>query len=71
MGHCGCAVGGADRKEAIDVLSFFRHRVHQLISLPAYGQGLSEEIMEGAIRIFLAIKCKKMTKFGLRWDTTN
>jgi aryl-alcohol dehydrogenase-like predicted oxidoreductase len=63
--------GGADRKEAIDAIRVsIDHDVTSIDTAPAYGQGLSEEIVGEAIRKTDRDKIQLFTKFGLRWDTS-
>jgi aryl-alcohol dehydrogenase-like predicted oxidoreductase len=63
--------GGADRKEAVDAIrASYEHGVTSIDTAPAYGQGLSEEIVGEAIRGINRDKIQLLTKFGLRWDTT-
>jgi aryl-alcohol dehydrogenase-like predicted oxidoreductase len=62
--------GGADRKESIEAIrASYDHGVTSIDSAPAYGQGLSEEIVGEAIRGIEREKIQLFTKFGLRWDT--
>ncbi len=62
--------GGADRKEALDAIrASFDHGITSIDTAPAYGQGLSEEIVGEAIRGMKRDKIQILTKFGLRWDT--
>lgn len=62
--------GGADRKEALEAIrASFESGVTSIDTAPAYGQGLSEEIVGEAIRGMQRDKLQIMTKFGLRWDT--
>jgi len=63
--------GGADRKEALDAIkASFDQGVTTIDTAPAYGQGLSEEIVGEAIRGIARDKIQLLTKYGLRWDTT-
>ena len=63
--------GGADRREAIDAIHASYHLgVTSIDTAPAYGQGLSEEIVGEAIKGLDRSKVEILTKFGLRWDTT-
>ncbi|MBN1788999.1 MAG: aldo/keto reductase [Bacteroidales bacterium] len=63
--------GGADRKEALDAIrASFDHGITSIDTAPAYGQGLSEEIVGEAIRGLKRDKIQILTKFGLRWDTS-
>jgi aryl-alcohol dehydrogenase-like predicted oxidoreductase len=64
--------GGADRKEAIDAIrASYDLGVTSIDTAPAYGQGLSEEIVGEAIKGLDRSKVEILTKFGLRWDTTH
>src|SRR6266487_425681 len=61
--------GGADRKEAVDAIkAAYDHGVTSIDTAPAYGQGLSEEIVGEAIQGIPRDKIQILTKFGLRWD---
>src|SRR6266487_6346659 len=61
--------GGADRKEAVDAIkAAYDHGVTSIDTAPAYGQGLSEEIVGEAIKGIARDKIQILTKFGLRWD---
>ena len=63
--------GGADRQEAIEAIKVsFDAGVTSIDTAPAYGQGLSEEIVGEAIKDIPRKQVQIMTKFGLRWDTT-
>ena len=63
--------GGADRQEAIEAIKVsFDAGVTSIDTAPAYGQGLSEEIVGEAIKDIPRDQVQLMTKFGLRWDTT-
>ena len=63
--------GGADRKEAIEAIkASLDHGVTSIDTAPAYGQGLSEELCGEAIRGLDRTKIQLLTKFGLRWDTS-
>ncbi|MEJ2193646.1 MAG: aldo/keto reductase [Ignavibacteriaceae bacterium] len=62
--------GGADRKEAIDAIrASYDLGVTSIDTAPAYGHGLSEEIVGEAIRGIDRGKVQILTKYGLRWDT--
>lgn len=62
--------GGADRKQAIEAIrESLRLGVTTIDTAPAYGQGLSEEIVGEAIRGTDRSRIEILTKFGLRWDT--
>jgi aryl-alcohol dehydrogenase-like predicted oxidoreductase len=63
--------GGTDRKEAIEALKVsFDEGVTSIDTAPAYGQGLSEEIVGDAIKDLPRGQIQIITKFGLRWNTT-
>jgi len=63
--------GGADRQEAVEAIKVsFDAGVTSIDTAPAYGQGLSEEIVGEAIKDIPRDQVQIMTKFGLRWDTT-
>lgn len=62
--------GGADRKDAVKAIqSSYDLGVTSIDTAPAYGQGLSEEIVAEAIQNIPREKIQLLTKFGLRWDT--
>lgn len=62
--------GGADRKDALDaILASYNAGVTSIDTAPAYGQGLSEEIVGEVIKELPRDKVQLMTKYGLRWDT--
>jgi aryl-alcohol dehydrogenase-like predicted oxidoreductase len=61
--------GGADRKEAVKAIqASYAEGVTSIDTAPAYGQGLSEEIVAEAIQGMPRDKVQLLTKFGLRWD---
>ena len=61
--------GGSDRGEAIKAIkAAYEVGVTSIDSAPAYGQGLSEEIIAEALRGIPRDKVQILTKFGLRWD---
>jgi aryl-alcohol dehydrogenase-like predicted oxidoreductase len=61
--------GGADRKEALEaILAAYESGVTSIDTAPAYGQGLSEEIVGDALKQLNRDKVQIFTKFGLRWD---
>jgi aryl-alcohol dehydrogenase-like predicted oxidoreductase len=63
--------GGADRREAVEAIrAAYDAGVTSIDTAPAYGQGLSEEIVAEAISGIDRSKVQILTKFGLRWDTT-
>ncbi|HEX2396355.1 MAG TPA: aldo/keto reductase, partial [Bacteroidales bacterium] len=63
--------GGADRKDALHAIrASYDMGVTSIDTAPAYGQGLSEEIVGEAIKGLDRSKIEILTKFGLRWDIT-
>ena len=61
--------GGADRKDAVKAIqASYAEGVTSIDTAPAYGQGLSEEIVAEAIQNLPRDKVQVLTKFGLRWD---
>ncbi|HVG16555.1 MAG TPA: aldo/keto reductase [Chitinophagaceae bacterium] len=63
--------GGANRQEAIQAIrTSIDEGVTSIDTAPAYGQGLSEELVGEAIKDIPRDQVQVMTKFGLRWDTT-
>ncbi len=63
--------GGTDRKDAVRAIkASLDEGVTSIDTAPAYGQGLSEEICGEAIRGTDRTKIQLLTKYGLRWDTT-
>lgn len=61
--------GGADRKEALEaILASYELGVTSIDTAPAYGQGLSEEIVGDALKVLPRDKVQILTKYGLRWD---
>ncbi len=61
--------GGADRKEALEaILASYEMGVTSIDTAPAYGQGLSEEIVGEALKTLPRDKVQIFTKYGLRWD---
>ncbi|MBK5272959.1 MAG: aldo/keto reductase [Bacteroidia bacterium] len=61
--------GGADRREAVKAIkASYDVGVTSIDTAPAYGQGLSEEIVAEAIQGIPRDKLQILTKFGLRWD---
>jgi aryl-alcohol dehydrogenase-like predicted oxidoreductase len=63
--------GGADRRDALDAIkASIDNGVTSIDTAPAYGQGLSEEIVGEALKGIDRTKIQILTKFGLRWDTT-
>jgi aryl-alcohol dehydrogenase-like predicted oxidoreductase len=62
--------GGTNRRDAIDAIhASLDSGVTSIDTAPAYGQGLSEEIVGEAIKGLDRRKIEILTKFGLRWDT--
>lgn len=61
--------GGNDRKESIKaIVAAYEHGVTSIDTAPAYGQGLSEEIIAEALQQIPRDKVQILTKYGLRWD---
>ncbi|MFT3824547.1 MAG: aldo/keto reductase [Chitinophagaceae bacterium] len=61
--------GGADRRDAVTAIkAAYDEGVTSIDTAPAYGQGLSEEIVAEAIQGIPRDKVQLLTKFGLRWD---
>lgn len=61
--------GGADRREALEaILASYELGVTTIDTAPAYGQGLSEEIVGEALKQLPRDKVQVLTKYGLRWD---
>jgi aryl-alcohol dehydrogenase-like predicted oxidoreductase len=61
--------GGADRRDAVAAIqAAYDNGVTSIDTAPAYGQGLSEEIVAEAISALPRNKIQLLTKFGLRWD---
>jgi len=61
--------GGTDRGEAVKAIkAAYAEGVTSIDTAPAYGQGLSEEIVAEAIQGIPRNKIQILTKFGLRWD---
>ncbi len=61
--------GGADRKDAINAIkAAYEFGVTSIDTAPAYGQGLSEEIVGEAIKGIQRDKVQILTKYGLRWN---
>ncbi len=62
--------GGNDRKESVNaIVSAYEHGITSIDTAPAYGQGLSEEIIAEALQQIPRDKVQILTKYGLRWDT--
>jgi aryl-alcohol dehydrogenase-like predicted oxidoreductase len=61
--------GGTDRGEAVKAIkAAYAEGVTSIDTAPAYGQGLSEEIIAEALQEIPRDKVQILTKFGLRWD---
>jgi aryl-alcohol dehydrogenase-like predicted oxidoreductase len=61
--------GGSDRAEAIKAIrAAYEQGVTSIDTAPAYGQGLSEEIIGETIAEIPREKVQILTKYGLRWD---
>jgi aryl-alcohol dehydrogenase-like predicted oxidoreductase len=62
--------GGNDRRESVKaIVSANEHGITSIDTAPAYGQGLSEEIIAEALQQIPRDKVQILTKYGLRWDT--
>ncbi|MEX2600361.1 MAG: aldo/keto reductase [Balneolaceae bacterium] len=62
--------GGTNQKEAVAAIRESIERgVTSIDTAPAYGQGLSEEIVREALKGLPREKVQILTKFGVRWDT--
>jgi aryl-alcohol dehydrogenase-like predicted oxidoreductase len=61
--------GGTERKDAIQAIQESYHAgVTSIDTAPAYGQGLSEEIVGEALAGIPRDQVQIITKYGLRWD---
>jgi aryl-alcohol dehydrogenase-like predicted oxidoreductase len=61
--------GGNDRKESVKaILAAYEHGMTSIDTAPAYGQGLSEEIIAEALQQIPRDRVQILTKYGLRWD---
>jgi len=61
--------GGSNRSEAVKAIrAAYANGVTSIDTAPAYGQGLSEEIISEALRGIPRDKVQILTKYGLRWD---
>ncbi len=61
--------GGTERKDAIKAIQESYHiGVTSIDTAPAYGQGLSEEIVGEALMDIPRANVQIITKYGLRWD---
>jgi aryl-alcohol dehydrogenase-like predicted oxidoreductase len=62
--------GGNDRRESVKaIVGAYKHGITSIDTAPAYGQGLSEEIIAEALQQIPRDKVQILTKYGLRWDT--
>lgn len=62
--------GGTDQKEAVQAIrDSIELGVTSIDTAPAYGQGLSEEIVREALKDIPRENVQILTKFGVRWDT--
>jgi aryl-alcohol dehydrogenase-like predicted oxidoreductase len=63
--------GGTERQEAVKAIQAgFDYGVTSIDTAPAYGQGLSEEIVGEAIKGIPRDKIQILTKYGLSWQGT-
>lgn len=63
--------GGTERTEAVKAIqASYDQGVTSIDTAPAYGQGLSEEIVGEAIKGIPRDKVQILTKFGLSWEGT-
>jgi aryl-alcohol dehydrogenase-like predicted oxidoreductase len=61
--------GGTERKDAVKAIRESYHAgVTSIDTAPAYGQGLSEEIVGEALAGIPRDRVQIITKYGLRWD---
>ncbi len=61
--------GGTERRDAVVAINAsYDLGVTSIDTAPAYGQGLSEEIVGEAIKGITRDKVQILTKYGLRWD---
>ncbi len=61
--------GGTDKGEAVKAIkAAYAEGVTSIDTAPAYGQGLSEEIIAAALQGIPRDKVQILTKYGLRWD---
>jgi len=61
--------GGNDRNESVRaIIAAYDHGITSIDTAPAYGQGLSEEIIAEALQQIPRDKIQVLTKYGLRWD---
>ncbi len=63
--------GGSEPKAAVEAIrASYDAGATSIDTAPAYGQGLSEEIVGEAIKGIPRDKVQILTKYGLRWDLT-
>ncbi|MBN2616643.1 MAG: aldo/keto reductase [Bacteroidales bacterium] len=63
--------GGTEQNDSINAIhAAYELGVTSIDTAPAYGQGKSEEIVGEAIKGIPRDKLQIVTKYGLRWDTT-
>jgi aryl-alcohol dehydrogenase-like predicted oxidoreductase len=63
--------GGTGKNDSVNAIkAAFEQGVTSIDTAPAYGMGLSEEIVGEAIRDIPRDRVQILTKYGLRWDTT-
>ncbi len=63
--------GGSEPKAAVEAIkAAYDVGVTSIDTAPAYGQGLSEEIVGEGIKGIPRDKVQVLTKYGLRWDAT-
>ncbi|HTK21461.1 MAG TPA: aldo/keto reductase [Mucilaginibacter sp.] len=61
--------GGNDRHESVRaIIAAYEQGITSIDTAPAYGQGLSEEIIAEALQQIPRDKIQILTKYGLRWD---
>jgi len=61
--------GGNDRRESVNaIVAAYEHGITSIDTAPAYGQGLSEEIIAEALQKIPRDNVQILTKYGLRWD---
>src|SRR5882724_107944 len=64
--------GGSDRGEAVKAIrASYEEGVTSIDTAPAYGQGLSEEIVAEALQGIPRDKVQVLNKYGLRWDVND
>ena len=63
--------GGTNRTDAVNAIkASYDLGVTSIDTAPVYGQGLSEEIVGEAIKDMPRDRVQILTKYGLRWDST-